>query len=70
MSQFDVLRLVQSDKYCESGVIPFKLLGTDVTNKGQELPYFAAGLGSANQTVDIDIGSIIKESFGTTIRCK
>lgn len=70
MDQFAILSLVRSEEYCETGIIPFKLLGTNVTNNGQDLPYFAAGLGSANQTVEIDIGTIIQESLGTTIGCK
>lgn len=70
MDQIKILTLVRSPDYCETGIIPFKLLGTDVTNNGQKLPYFAAGLASANQTVEIDIGSIIESSLGTSVGCR
>jgi len=70
MDNVAILTLVRSPEYCEDGIIPFKLLGKNVTNHGQDIPYFAAGLGSANQTVDIDIGSIIESSLGTAIGCR
>lgn len=70
MDQFAILSLVRSPAYCETGIIPFKLQGNNVTNNGQDLPYFAAGLASANQSVEINIGSIIAASLGTEIGCE
>jgi len=70
MDQFAILDLVQSSKYCHTGILPFKLLGANVTNHGQNISYFAAALASANQTVDIDIGSIIKKDLNTTVDCQ
>lgn len=69
MDQVEVLKLARQRPYCESGIIPFKLLGTDVTNRGQKLSYFAAALASKNQTVDIDIGSIIEKDLGARVGC-
>jgi flagellar basal body-associated protein FliL len=69
MDQFTILSLVRSPEYCEEGIIPFKLLGENVTNNGQNIPYFLAGLASANQTVPIDIASIIEKSLNTTVGC-
>lgn len=69
MDQAGILKLVRTEKYCKTGIIPFKLLGTAVKNNGQDLSYFAAALGSANQTVDINIGKIIKDSIGYSVDC-
>lgn len=70
MDQAAILTLIQSPAYCETGIIPFKLLGKEVVNHDQELSYFAAGLASGNQTVPIDIGGIIESSLGIKIGCK
>lgn len=64
-----VLEAVQSPKYCKTGVIPVKLQGAAVINDGQTLQYFLDGLSANNETVPMDIGSIIKNSLGTTISC-
>lgn len=69
MEQIRIITLLRSDKYCEDGVIPFKLQGENVTNHGEDLDYFAAGLGSNNQTVEIDIGLIVKNNLNTTVSC-
>jgi hypothetical protein len=59
-----ILGLAYSDKYSESGIIPFQLLGNTVTNHGSPLPYFADSLASANTTVNIDVGEIIRKALG------
>ncbi|KAK0392621.1 hypothetical protein NLU13_2116 [Sarocladium strictum] len=69
LAQLRVLSLLRSSDSCESGVLDFKLLGENVTNHGQDLSYFAAALASVNQTVPIDIGSIIEKSLGTKVSC-
>lgn len=69
MDQVAILELVSSPKYCKTGILPFKLLGSNVTNHGQNISYFAAALASANQTVDIDIGSIIEKDLHTKVSC-
>jgi competence protein ComGC len=56
-------------KVCESGVLDFKLLGDNVTNHGQDLSYFAAALASVNQTVPIDIGSMIEKALDQKVNC-
>lgn len=63
LDQGRVLALMSKKPYCETGIVPFKLLGADVENGGQKLDYFNTALGSANRTVDIDIGSILKKSL-------
>lgn len=69
MDQVGILGLVRSQEYCQTGIIPFKLLGKAVENHGQDLSYFAAALGSTNQTVDINIGQIIKDSIHADVGC-
>lgn len=69
MDNFEILSLARSPAYCQTGIIPFKLQGENVTNNGQDLSFFATALGSFNSTVDIDIGAIIASSLGTEIGC-
>ncbi|KAI5466401.1 hypothetical protein BGZ63DRAFT_347553 [Mariannaea sp. PMI_226] len=70
MNQATVLSAAAQQPYCKTGTVPFKLLGQDVENDGDSLPYFEAALSSVNQTVEIDIGSILKADLGSTIKCK
>lgn len=70
MNQGDVLSVLATKPYCETGIIPFKLLGENVTNQNQNLSYYAAALASVNQTVEIDIGSIIKKDLGASVKCR
>lgn len=70
MDQAKIINALQSPKYCKTGVIPLQLLGDTVTNNGQALDYFAVALGSANQTVEIDIGAIVKKNLGLELGCK
>ncbi|KAL4730063.1 hypothetical protein ACLX1H_002093 [Fusarium chlamydosporum] len=68
MNQTMVLNAVQKEPYCKTGILPFKLLGKSVFNHGENLTYFAAALGSSNQTVEIDIGAILKKDLGYTVK--
>jgi hypothetical protein len=70
MNQSLVLNAVQKEPYCKTGILPFKLLGKSVVNHGENLTYFAAALGSSNQTVEIDIGAILKKDLGYEVKCK
>ena len=56
-------------QYCKDGVLPFKLLGENVTNHGETLSYFQTALASVNQTVEMKVGAMIEESFGTKVKC-
>ncbi|POR39423.1 Uncharacterized protein TPAR_00391 [Tolypocladium paradoxum] len=68
LDQLTILAIIAKKPYCETGIVPFKLLGVDVENQGQKIPYFLAALGSANQTVNIDIGSILKKTLGDSFK--
>ncbi|KAK7416043.1 hypothetical protein QQX98_005494 [Neonectria punicea] len=70
MDQLTILQSAALPAYCKTGIIPFKLLGKSVMNDGENLSYFAAALASSNQTVEIDIGTIIKNDLGTTVKCR
>lgn len=69
LDQVAVLEQVQTPKYCKTGIIPVKLKGAAVVNDGQTLQYFLDALSANNETVPMDIGSIIKSSLGTTVGC-
>lgn len=69
ISQTPVLAAVSTQPYCQTGILPFGLLGTNVTNHGQHLSYFADALASTNQTTDINIGAAIQQSLNFTIKC-
>ncbi|KAM5356003.1 hypothetical protein ACJ41O_002649 [Fusarium nematophilum] len=69
MDQAKILGAARQRPYCETGVVPFKLLGKSVINHGENLTYFAAALASANQTVEIDIGAILKKDLDYEISC-
>ncbi|KAI0473074.1 hypothetical protein GGR56DRAFT_597701 [Xylariaceae sp. FL0804] len=55
-----VLKALKQPPYCgsgdQAGVLPLQLSGSNVTNDGQELAYFAKALGAHNMTVSIDTG--------------
>lgn len=70
MDQGSVISAARRRPYCETGIVPFKLLGKEVDNHGQDLSYFATALGSSNQTVEINIGDILKKSLNTTATCE
>ncbi|KAM0437754.1 hypothetical protein ACHAPT_002119 [Fusarium lateritium] len=69
MDQSAVLKAVRREPYCKTGLVPFKLLGKSVINHGENLTYFAAALGSSNQTVEIDIGAILKKDLSYDVKC-
>ncbi|KAF4581123.1 hypothetical protein GQ602_007260 [Ophiocordyceps camponoti-floridani] len=63
LDQIKMLKIMTKRPYCETGIVPFDVLGTKVVNNGEELDYFTKALGSANQTIDIDIGKILRKSL-------
>jgi hypothetical protein len=69
IEQGPVLNAITKQPYCQTGIIPFKMGGRNVTNHGQHISYFADALASANQTVDINIGSSFKNDLNITVHC-
>ncbi|KAL1871056.1 hypothetical protein VTK73DRAFT_2252 [Phialemonium thermophilum] len=69
ISQAPVLEAIAQKPYCQTGIIPFQLRGKTVFNHGQPLSYFADALASANQTVEIDIGTDLKAALNYTLSC-
>lgn len=69
ISQAPVLTAITSKPYCQTGILPLSLVGTNVTNHGQYLPYFAEALASTNQTTDVNIGAALKQSLNVNISC-
>lgn len=67
ISQLPVLNAVRTKPYCDTGVLPFELLGESVVNKGQPLPYFAIPLGLEKQVTEIDVGTPLTKTLGPGI---
>jgi hypothetical protein len=70
INQIRAVGLVSQPEHCKDGILDFDLEGKNVTNHNEDISYFAAALASVNQTVPIDIGSIIKKDLKTTVKCK
>jgi hypothetical protein len=68
ISQTPVLNTLRMQPYCETGFLPFQLLGKSVENRGQNLSYFADALAISNQTINIDIGSDVR-ALGFPVKC-
>ncbi|PHH61288.1 hypothetical protein CDD81_518 [Ophiocordyceps australis] len=64
LDQTKILGIVSKRPYCENGIVPINLMGTNVVNNGQRLEYFIAALSTTNITVDMDIGAILKSTLG------
>lgn len=64
IDQLSVLNVVSMKPYCDvtKGVVPFELVGTNVTNNGQHLKYFADALAAGTQKVDIDLFTPLKKA--------
>ncbi|KAM7193465.1 Protein of unknown function (DUF3712) domain containing protein [Naviculisporaceae sp. PSN 640] len=64
-----ILDIMGKKPYCETGIVPFVLVGKKVVNKGKDLPYFANALAAGQQTVPIDLRTPLKAA-GLEIPCK
>lgn len=64
-----VVEGVGAKPYCSTGILPFEFHGVSVVNNGENLTYFTESLDAKNQTMDIDIGSILKSSLGIPLAC-
>ncbi|KAK4197796.1 hypothetical protein QBC40DRAFT_100144 [Triangularia verruculosa] len=71
IEQSPVLEALGKSPACDkdNGWLDFQIRGKTVTNNGQDLPYFANALSTANQTIPIDIGGTLQRSLGLTIPC-
>jgi len=69
MAQLPVLKAINEEPYCETGIMPFVLTGINVTNNGQNLTYYGDALAAVSQTVNIDIGSILARDLNITANC-
>jgi hypothetical protein len=70
VTQAPILNTALQRPYCETGVIPFSLVGKNVFYEGVRVPYYADGLATLNSTVDINIGKAVEAAFGFPIKCK
>lgn len=59
INQKTILKIVKRPAYCQNGIIPFQLKANKVENQGEEIPWLVSSLGTANQTVNVNIGAVI-----------
>lgn len=64
-----ILDIMGKKPYCETGIVPFVLVGSKVVNKGKPLSYFADALAAGEQTVPTDLRTPLKAA-GVEIPCK
>ncbi|CAK7213917.1 hypothetical protein SEUCBS140593_002008 [Sporothrix eucalyptigena] len=68
IEQSPILTAVQSEPWCQTGIVPMDLSGLSVTNNGQDLPYFANALATHNTTVEVDLGTPLR-ALGLNPKC-
>ncbi|KAM0332282.1 hypothetical protein ACHAQA_002558 [Verticillium albo-atrum] len=69
ISTAPVVRAMNSEPACESGIVDFQLQGLDVVNNGDELAYFADALSASNLTVPIELATAFERDIGLTFEC-
>lgn len=60
LDQTIVISAATKKPYCEDGKIPVQLLGTDVKQGSEAIPWLLSALGSANQTVNLSLEDTFK----------
>lgn len=68
IEQSPILSAVQTEPWCQTGIVPMDLSGKAVVNHGQPLAYFADALGSHNTTVQLDLGTPLR-ALGLNPKC-
>ncbi|PSR82272.1 hypothetical protein BD289DRAFT_371512 [Coniella lustricola] len=63
-----VLTEIQERPYCEDGMLLFVLQGSNVTNHGEYLSYYANSLSTINETVSLNISADLA-AIGLTVTC-
>jgi len=69
ISQVSVIAAVQSPAYCETGIIPFELVGSSVNYNGSNLTYYGDSLKQNTQHVSLDIGAALNVTLGKKLGC-
>ncbi|KAI1425386.1 hypothetical protein F5Y12DRAFT_747314 [Xylaria sp. FL1777] len=69
IAQLPILNALTLKPLCElNGKLPFQLVGSDVENNGQTLPYFRDPLAASSQNVTIDLSDAAKK-IGLPVGC-
>ncbi|CAK7229876.1 hypothetical protein SBRCBS47491_007397 [Sporothrix bragantina] len=68
IQQGPVLTAVQTEPWCQTGIVPMDLSGKAVENHGQPLAYFADALATHNTTVQLDLGTPLR-ALGLNPKC-
>ncbi|KAI0858521.1 hypothetical protein F4860DRAFT_297974 [Xylaria cubensis] len=69
IKQLPIINALTQKPYCElKGKLPFELMGSNVVNNGQVLPYFRDALAATNQSVTIDLSEAAAKA-GLPVMC-
>jgi len=68
ISQAPVISALESQPFCTTGVLPLSFIGDNITNFGQELPYFEQAFRSNKLSLDLNAGADLKAA-GLAIPC-
>ncbi|KAI1757091.1 hypothetical protein F4782DRAFT_481203 [Xylaria castorea] len=69
IKQLPIINALTQKPFCElKGMLPFELMGKNVVNNGQTLPYFRDALAATNQSVTIDLSEAAKNA-GLPVMC-
>ncbi|KKF94239.1 hypothetical protein CFO_g3396 [Ceratocystis platani] len=68
IDQTPVTTAILQEPYCETGVMPFGLVGKAVSNGGDNITYFSDALAAGAVSVNIDIGTALS-NLGLNVTC-
>lgn len=71
LDQAVIINASSKKPYCETGVFPVEMQAIKIQNQGKDIPWLLDALSSANQTVNIDLASVLSAALGTsfTLKC-
>jgi len=68
INETPVLDTVLSQPYCNTGILPLTFVGQNITNFGQELPYFEQGFRANVLELDLNV-AVDLEALGFPVAC-
>lgn len=69
IDQVPVFTVITQKPYCSTGILPFTMVGTNVTKPAGELTYFSSALRQSSENVNIDVGAALKQDLNYTVTC-
>ncbi|KAL5615353.1 hypothetical protein BROUX41_005401 [Berkeleyomyces rouxiae] len=68
IDQTPVTTAILQEPYCETGMMPFSLVGRTVTNTGENITYFRDALAAGSVAIEVDIGTALT-NLGLNVTC-